>query len=212
MKIVEPEPPNISEFFHSTWKQQSWMNIAYLLICFPLGLIYFIALVTGISLGFGLLITVFGIFILMGVLWMVHGFNRMEAEITSTMLGFHIDRAPYRAQERGFWKKFKEILRNPATWKGLFYQFLRFPMGIFSFTLVVSLLASSIALIGTPFIYRLHWFNMEIPSHPRWEIDTFPEALGCLVAGLLLLHLSLFILNWLAWIYGKFAQLMLREN
>ena len=83
MKIIEQDFPTGSDFFTSIWKAQTWLNVLYLLISFPLGLIYFIFLVTGISLGFGLLITVFGIFILMGVLALVHLLARFEVSLTN---------------------------------------------------------------------------------------------------------------------------------
>jgi hypothetical protein len=52
---------------------------------------------------------------------------------------------------------------------------------------------------------------MDWPNNGRWVIDTFPEALGIALAGIVLLYLSLFILNWLAWIYGKLAKELLNE-
>ncbi len=61
---------SITDFFNPIWKRQTWLNVLYHIISFPLGLVYFIFLVTGISLGFGLIILVFGIFILMAVIAM----------------------------------------------------------------------------------------------------------------------------------------------
>ena len=47
---------------------QTYLNILYLLLAFPLGLGYFVFLVTGLALGLGLFITWFGIVILLLVL------------------------------------------------------------------------------------------------------------------------------------------------
>ena len=121
MKIIEPTLPTGVDIFNSIWKTQTWLNVFYLLLSFPLALIYFILLITGISLGFGLLITIFGIFILMGVLVMVHGLSIFEAKLTSSMLGFHIPLQARNREANGFWNKFKEILRCSLTWKGLIY-------------------------------------------------------------------------------------------
>ena len=209
MKIIEPTPPERSDLFNSLWKTQTWLNILYLFLCFPLGIFYFVCLVTGISVGFGLLITVFGIFILFGVFLYVRAMSRFEIELTNTMLGTQIRPQIVDPEIKGFWKRFREKLRSPSSWKGLFYLFLRFPMGIFSFSLSVSLLAASLGLISTPFIYNAPWFNIEWPNNFWWNIDTIPEAIIVAFVGIVLLFISLFVLNFLAWIYGRIAKAFL---
>jgi hypothetical protein len=211
MKVLEPTPPQTSDLFNSIWKSRTWLNLTYLFISFPIGLVSFIILITGISLGFGLLITVFGIFILMAVLIYIHWFAGVEARIASLLLGFHISPAKIERKEKGFWKRFKEILKSKLTWAGLIFHFLRFPLGTFSFSIMIGLLSASLGLISIPFVYKAHWFEMDWFNNNRWVIDTFPEALGAALGGIILLYLSLFILNWLAWIYGKLAKEMLNE-
>lgn len=212
MKIIEPSPPSGSDFFTSIWKLQTWLNVAYLFLSFPLGLIYFILLITGISLGFGLLITVFGIFILMAVLLMVHWLSKFESVMTSTMLGVYIPYSPHQAVASGFWKRFGEILRSSSTWKGLVFLFLRFPLGIFSFSLTIGLLSASISLISVPFLYRYPWFEMDWPNHFFWNIDTVPETIIVALIGIILLFTSLHILNLLAWGYGRLAKALLSND
>src|SRR5512136_1654311 len=58
-------------FFSVVLKGQTYLNILYLLLAFPLGLGYFIVLVTGLSLGFSLAILWIGLLILalMVVVW-----------------------------------------------------------------------------------------------------------------------------------------------
>lgn len=209
MKIIEPSRPTGSDFFNSLWKSQTWLNIAYLFMAFPLGLIYFILIITGISLGFGLIITVVGIFILMAVMWLVHILSKFEAFLTSSMLGIYIPHNTHRSETKGFWKRFGEILRSPLTWKGLVYLFLKFPLGTFSFSLTVSLLASSLGLISAPFLYRYSWFEMDWPNNNIWNIDTVPETIIVAFIGVILLFTSLHILNLLAYAYGKLAKTLL---
>lgn len=209
MKIIEPNPPTGSDFFNSLWKSQTWMNLLYLLLSFPLGIFYFVVLVTGISLGFGLLITVFGIFILFGVLMLVRALSKFEAEFTNVLLGTQIRPPDIPSEVSGFWKRFREKLVSAFTWKGMFFLFLRFPMGTFSFSVTISLLAASLGLISTPFLYNSPWFNVEWPNNSWWYIDTFPEALVLAIIGIFLLFASLFALNWIAWAYGKVAKALL---
>ncbi|MEE8442664.1 MAG: sensor domain-containing protein, partial [Dehalococcoidia bacterium] len=55
-------------FFGVVADPQSYINIFYLFLAFPLGIGYFVFLVTGISVGFGLLIIWVGVPILVLVL------------------------------------------------------------------------------------------------------------------------------------------------
>lgn len=211
MEIIEPKLPERSDFFNTIWKTQTWLNILYLILSFPLGIFYFVILVTGLSLGFGLLITVLGIFILFGMLILVRAFSHFEAEFTNNMLGTQIRTPVIDSAVTGFWKRFREKLRSPFTWKGMFFLFLRFPMGIFSFSLTISLLAASLGLISTPFLYSSPWYNVEWPNNYWWNIDTLPEALVVALVGIILLFVSLFLLNFLAWGYGRVAKVMLEQ-
>ena len=211
MKIIEPSPPSGSDFFNSLWKAQTWVNILYLLLSFPLGIFYFVILVTGISLGFGLLITVFGIFILMGVMILVHWFARFEVQLTNSLLGFQIRPRLPEPSVQGFWKRLREKLRSPLTWKGLLFLFLRFPMGIFSFSLTVSLLAASLSMISLPVLHQFSWFDLDWQANNFWIVDTFPETLVVALVGIILLYASLFVFNLLAWVYGSVAKVFLGE-
>ncbi len=77
---------------------QSYLNILYLLLAFPLGLTYFIFLVTGLAVGFGLFITLVGIPILLLVLggsWVLCSIERWLAR---TLLNESISPAPSRAR------------------------------------------------------------------------------------------------------------------
>ena len=211
MKIIEPTPPTGTDFFNSLWKSQTWINILYLLLSFPLGIFYFVILVTGISLGFGLLITVIGIFILMGVLFLVNGFARFEVLLANRLLGFQIRLRPSENPATGFWNKLKEKLRSPFTWKGLFYLFLKFPLGIIAFSLTVSLLAVSLSMISLPILHQFSWYDLDWQGNNFWVVDTLPETLIVAFIGIILLFASLFVFNLLAWVYGRIAKVLLGD-
>lgn len=212
MKLVEPAPPTSSNFFTSIWMAQTWLNVIYLLFSFPLGLIYFIFLITGISLGLGLLITLFGIFILMGVLLLSQAFISLEVFLTEKFLGFYIPRKTGEAPTHGFWNRFRAMLRRSTTWTGLFYLLLRFPLGTFSFSLTIGLLSASLGLMALPIAYWFPWYTMDWPYNSRWAIDTFPETILWFFVGIFLLLVSLYVLNLLAWVYGKIAKTLMKTQ
>jgi hypothetical protein len=55
----------VKQFFGVAARGETYLNIIYLLLAFPLGTAYFVFLVTGLSLGLGLLIIWIGIPILL---------------------------------------------------------------------------------------------------------------------------------------------------
>ena len=58
---------------------QTYKNLAYLLLSFPLGVFYFVFLITGISLGVSLAIIWIGIPIFIGVLMLSRTFANLRA-------------------------------------------------------------------------------------------------------------------------------------
>ncbi len=193
----------------------TYLNLIYLLLAFPLGLFYFIFLVVGFALGFGLLILWVGILILLFVFggWWV--FATFERQLAIWLL--HEDIPPMKPQtstgqelvKKGLWDQLVAYLTNPVTWTGLLYLFFKFPLGILSFVVSVALLAFSAVFITAPltfwFVQPEIWFTYDLV----WRIDTFGEALLAFIIGIPLLLISLHVLNGLAWISGRFARIML---
>ena len=83
------------------------------------------------------------------------------------------------------WRKVVAYLKNPVTWKGLLYLFLKFPLGVGFFSVGTSFLAITISFLAAPIGYRFFypevWFTME-----SWRVifrrndDLFVMAHICL--------------------------------
>ena len=110
-----------------------------LLLNLPLGIVYFVLLITGVALGAGLLITLLGIPILIGTGWMVRTLGNFERARLNGFLGTTL-RDPYRpaAPEAGWIARLFAIGKDPATWRDFLFLMLRMPMGIFTFTVTVA--------------------------------------------------------------------------
>ena len=194
-----------SGFFGVIARKATYAKLLYLLLSFPLGILYFVLIVTGLSLGLGLIITLVGIPILVGVLAACYSLAVVERGLAAGLLDAKI-KAPSRGEPPPkLWGKLTALLSNSVTWKGLFYLFVKFPLGIVNFVLLVTLLATSLGLVATPFYYRWADYTYVEP----WVLDTLWEALVLAVASLLLLFVSLHILNGLAWVSAQFARVML---
>src|SRR5574341_1410756 len=109
----------------------------------------------------------------------------------------------------GLWPKLKALLTNPVTWKGIFYQFLKFPLGIVSFVLVVTLLSGSVGLILAPAAYGRPEVSYDLGFT---EVHTATEAAIPAVIGVFLLFGSLHALNGMAWVHGQLARLLLGQG
>lgn len=202
---MDQSPSFPSRFFGVITKGQTYLNTLYLLLAFPLGIIYFIFLVVGLSVGIPLIILFVGLFILMGVFagaWILTVFERQLA-----IWLLRVDIPPMGRplpSEASVWERFKAYVTNPVTWKGLLYLFLKFPIGIASFTVTFTLLVLSLVLLTAPLTYS--WLPINVWF---WRIDNLPKALIASVVGLVLTFTSLHVFNFFGDLLGRFARLML---
>jgi hypothetical protein len=191
---------------------QTYLNIAYLLLAFPLGVAYFVFLVTGFSLGISLAIIWIGLPILLGVLMLLRVFANLERRLTSNLLNIEIALPTSDGIQKTFWQRARAVVVGPGTWAEVFYLFSKFVLGIISFVVVVTLLATSLGLMATPFFWN-QWgveaWDVGIPD--IWTVDSFPKALGVSVIGAIIGVASLHLTNGLAWLYGEYSKAILES-
>ena len=202
-------------FFGAPLRGQTYLNMLYLLLAFPLGLFYFIFLVTGLSLGVALTIVWVGLLILLAVFAVWYGLLAFERAMAIGLLREQIpSMSPRTAPGSGVWKQFTAALGNPVTWKGLFYLVAKFPLGIISFVVLVTFLSTGLALLFAPAYYGYLPLNWDLTingvyANPVWVMDTLPEAIIASVVGIFVLLVGMQAFNGLAWLSGKFAKVML---
>jgi hypothetical protein len=205
----------LGKFFGVITRGQTYQNAVYLLLAFPLGIFYFVFLVTGLSLGISLTIIWVGLFILLAVYGVWYGLITFERGLAISLLHEEIPSLhPVDMSGMTLFQKFSSTLTNPVTWKGLVYLFLKFPLGILSFVLLVTLVSISAALVATPFYFQ--YIHPQIGVYwtgtlwsPMWVIDTMSKAISVSIAGVFFTIISMHILNALALVSGKFARIML---
>ena len=201
---------------------RTYLRIVYLLLAFPLGILYFTVILTGLSVGLGLAIVIVGFLVLILTLlvWLV--FARVERELAIHLLGAHIrpmfvpDPTPL-----SMWQRLLRTLGDPVTWKSLTYLLIEFPFGIFSFTVVVTLVSISLSLVLYPVIYvaftALNQQGVDPGGtmFPGVNIDgTFHSSV---FVGFLLISafgvgfavVSVALMNGLGWLWARFAEVML---
>ncbi len=198
----------LGKYFGVITKGRTYLNLIYLSLVFPLGLLYFVYLITGLSLSAGLLILIISIpFILVFVLsWW--GFIHLERLQAHYLLGIKLD--PINGKETRFFSRCWEWIRHPLNWKGLLFLLIKFPFGIVTFVIGTILLSIVSVLIAAPFYYS----DAEIYEIVAFGkiIDTLPEALLVSLIGLALLFPVLHICNAVAFVWKKMSELLLNHT
>ena len=214
---MEKSNQSASQLLRVIFNRQAYQNLIYLGAAFPLGIFYFVFLVSGISTGISLMIIWVGIpiLLLVGVAWwFMASFERF---MVIHVLNEDIPAMVRPSNENAdIWKRFKAYFTNPVTWKSLLYLLLKFPLGMATFVILITLISLTLAFLSMPLTYAsLSPFQAGISigmGLPAWHIDSLGDALLCVVIGVLLWPVTLHITNGLAWVHAKFARLMLSVN
>jgi Putative sensor len=215
---AQPRRSWLERFFGVIAELQTWKNLAYLLLAFPLGLFYFVFLVVGLSVGVALVIIWVGLPILAVTVlawWAFANLERLQAE---HLLGVPMTgQQPPWESDNSWWQRVKRHLGAARTWKDLAFLFVKFPLGIVSLVLVTVAIAVPAALIGAPFYYRyVDWTTNGVYHHGinlgAWHVDTLPEALVLVPIGIVLLFAALHLVNAFAKLSGILAGALLDEG
>ena len=181
-------------------------NLVYLLIGMPLGILYFVVLITGYALGAGLAITVIGLPILVGMIFVTYMLGDLERVTTSKLLGLKIPKPEARpARDNSARSILTEQLRNMDFWKELAYLLVKMPLGAVTFTIALILVTLTLSLIAAPLIVTF-FPGTDFMVFGNVRIDTMNEAWLCLAAGVVAGVVSMPILNGLASAHGKITS------
>ena len=172
---------------------RGYTALTHHLIGLPLGIVYFTWLVTGISVGLGLAITVIGIPLLTFVLATVRPLLAGERALSNALLGTQIPPAPLAPQAEGWFRQLKAYWTDSATWRGIAYLLARFPIGTATFTVAVAAYGTALYLIAAPIVAPFDAIELGI-----WEPDTVLEGLALVPLGATLLLASAWISEGMA--------------
>lgn len=202
------QDPYLSKYFTILANPKLYSSLFYLALAFPLGLTYFIFLVVGFSLGISLLIIWVGFIILAFVfplIWLIINFERVQ---TTHLLGISLpENKPQPMETQSFVTKIKGFLTDPATWRGLLFIVLKFPIGIVAFVALVTGFAVVFACMFSPLFYQFGTINLGF-----WRVDTLSEAIGLSLISLMVLPGLCHLYYYLAQSIGKFSAYLLKPQ
>ena len=141
----------MKKLFGPLFRARTWSETLHLLLDLPLGIAWFTIVVTGLSLGGGLIpLMLIGLAILAGMVLFGRVIGAVERARARALLDTDVPPPPARvAGEKGTWNQFKSIMGDGTGWKGLTYGLLMLPVGILNFTVAVTIW--SLALAGTAY-------------------------------------------------------------
>jgi Putative sensor len=193
-------------FFGVVRRPRTWLGILFNWLAFPLGLFYFVFLVTGLSLGVGLVVVWVGIPILLvvaGAWWLFGAFERLQAHY---LLGADVPSAP-REWEKvdGIWAKLKAHFGSGATWKDLVYLLAKLPFGIVSTTLLITGVSMVFWFVSMPFFAAF-----DVPVINNTWVPPLWFGILCVPLGILVFFVALHLLNAWSWVCARWAEVMFR--
>ncbi len=213
---------------HITQKSTTAGNIVFLLLSFPLGLIYFLLTVIGLTVGVSTLILWIGLPVLFATLILIRGIAVIERGMVTRLLRVSFPAQGYRHDmpQQGFLRRFGNVLRDPLTWTSTIYMILKLPLGIISFTLALALPIVSIAVTALPLVYLVNLFvntilltngihstGIIIPYFlevgGQFNLVMFARSFIGIPVGLTFWFVTRSLLNGLALLSGEMARALL---
>lgn len=202
----------LGRFFGVAADSHTWGALFYMLLSLATGIFYFTWAVTGVSLSAGLSVLIIGIPFTILFLGTVRALSLLEGRIVETMLGVRMPRRPPYPSNAGqsFWQRVGAIFTDARTWTTLFYMVLMLPLGIFYFTVTITLLSIALAFIATPILKALSVADVIYLQcgYPAWLCDNnyWPLAVLTCIAGVLMLFATLHMVRGLGKLHGAIAK------
>ena len=128
---------------------RTWRETAYLVLDLPVGVAGFTFVVTGLSLGAGLLITLIGIPILALTLLGCRGGAWLELR-RARLLTLDLPDPPPLDRAGSFVRRASRPLVDGVGWRAAAYFFVMLPVGIVTFTIVVTIWTTALGLLTMP--------------------------------------------------------------
>jgi uncharacterized membrane protein len=212
-----PAPPRRSlagRFFGVIAEPRTYASLFYMLLALATGIFYFTWVVTGVSLSAGLAVLIVGIPFVILYFGSVRVLSLVEGRLVEVMLGERMPRRPlYSERGKPLLSRIGALFTDPRTWTTQLYFLLMLPLGIAYFTVVVTGLATSLAMIVAPFAL---WagFGDEWLVDGMYFLDTLQpwEPVACGLLGVLLLFATLHLARGVGHVHGQLAKHMLVKS
>lgn len=194
----------LRRFFLAPFRGATYRHALYLVLALPLGVLYFIALVAGLSVGISLVVIWIGLPILLATLLAWRGAAGVERVLARRLLDTDVPSPLHADPGLSLWRRLVLLVRDPVTWKSFLFVGMKLPAGIVACGLTVGLGFVAGVLAFSPAIVALTPVTFF-----GWVIDTPAEAIPIAPAGVLGLFVLANLVNGMAWLAALMARIML---
>lgn len=207
----KPRRSWMGQFFGVIAEPRTYGALFYMLLSLATGIFYFTWVVTGLSLSAGLAVLIIGVPFVILYFGSIRVLSLVEGRIVEAMLGERMPRRPlYSSRGQPLLKRIGELFTDPRIWATQLYFLFMLPLGIVYFTVVVTCLSVSLALIAAPIGLVLG--HADVLSLDPWSINSndqpwlWPIAM---LVGVLLLFVTLHIARGVGYLHALLAKHML---
>lgn len=189
---------------------QTYRHLLYVLLAIPLGFVYSLLFSFGVAFGLLLSVVLVGLVILFATLLGARLLAGFERWLANRLLAADLD--PYDdlpADLDGRLAGVRKYIDAPSTWRGVGFLSLKFAITVAAF-LPVFVLANGLSLVIAPLRYPFAAEFGESNGEPvTWAIETLPEALLAVAAGVVAVLVALHLTNVVAYVSRQMAAALL---
>ncbi len=181
------------------FRRQTIWNLAYLIFSFPLGVVYFLLLAVFLVTGVALSLVIVGLPLLLIAVAIARWSNAIERQLAWRWIGVAIP-APLSGHGEPLSRRVGRFVRDPVTWTNFLFLILKLPIG--------AVLCWAIWWMFSGITYLLMHPVLTVFSPIYGAGDPVRSAVE-FGLGVVLIHPALHAVNGAAFVYGRFARLML---
>ncbi|MCC4597709.1 sensor domain-containing protein [Xanthomonas campestris pv. phormiicola] len=212
--LKPPAPPRrkslLGRFFGVAADPRAYGALFYMLLALVTGIFYFTWVVAGVSVSLGMLVLIIGVPLLVLFFGSVRLLSLVEGRIVEVLLGERMPRRPlYSAPEQPWLRRIAQMFTDARTWTTMLYFLLMLPLGIFYFSVFITLLSTGLAFAAAPLGFFLpHQFNAMFVD---WNVtESAPWLLPLWSAlGIVLLFATLHLARAVGKLHGMLAKHLL---
>ena len=167
----------------------TYRSLAYLLLAFPLAILYFTVAVTGVATTLGLSVTLLGPIAFVATLLVIVALAWLDGAVTEGLL--EADVSPgFPETDEGLLAFLRELVLGRSTWLGAIYLVWKTILGFLAFIGIVVGLSLAASLTVAPLYYGEH-----VVVAGLYAIDSLERALVAAIGGVAVGYATLVLVN-----------------
>ncbi len=191
---------------------RAYAALLYMFFSLITGIVYFTWAASGLSVSAGVIVLIIGIPFFGLFLLSVQGLALVEGRIVEALLGIRMPRRPiFSRRDLPMWEKFKSLVKDRRSWLTILYMIIMMPLGILYFTIFLTLTVFVAYGIASPVLF----YGFGLPLAHINGVDIFLPgwyAPLTVLAGILLLIMTLHLAKGLGYLHGRLAKAMLVKD